>query len=145
MTQAQRDIKRKLKVLEYAREIGNISKACRYFGISRESFYRWKRALADEGEAGLVNGKPCPINPKLRTPPEIEEKILYLRKTCHLGPIRICWYLERYHDIKISGSGVYYVLRRHGLNRLPQNAKRRQVLTKRYEKQVPGHHIQVEV
>lgn len=34
-------------------------------------------------------------------------------------------YLGRYHQIKISGSGVYYVLRRHDLNRFPRNAKRR--------------------
>lgn len=34
----QRDIKRKLKILEYAQKVGNISKACRYFGISRQSF-----------------------------------------------------------------------------------------------------------
>jgi hypothetical protein len=98
-----------------------------------------------EGEAGLVNSKPCPENPKLRTPPEIEEKVLYLRRTYHLGPIRISWYMERYHGIKISGSGVYQVLKRHGFNRLSQNAKRRQVLTKRYQKRAPGHHIQVDV
>jgi transposase InsO family protein len=145
VTQAQRDIRRKLKVIEYADQLGNISKACRYFGISRESYYRWKKALADKGEEGLVNSKPCPENPRLRTPPDIEEKILHLRKNYHLGPIRIAWYLERYHGIKISGSGVYHVLKRNGLSRLPQNAKRRQVLTKRYEKQVPGHHIQVDV
>ena len=48
MTQAQRDIKRKLRVLEYAEGIGNVSKACRYFGISRESYYRWKKARADK-------------------------------------------------------------------------------------------------
>lgn len=125
MTHAQRDIKRKLKVLEYAQEVGNISKACRYFGISRQSFYQWKRALAEEGEQGLVNSKPCPENPKLRTPPEIEEKILYLRKTYHLGQQRISWYLDRYHGIKISSSGVYGILVRIGLNRLPQNAKKR--------------------
>ena len=145
MTQAQRDINRKLRVLKYAEEIGNISKACRYFGISRQSFYAWKRALSEKGEEGLINSKPCPENPKLRTPPEIEKKILYLRKTYHLGQKHISWYLERYHDIKVSNSGVYSVLVRHGLNRLPKNAKKKQVVTKRYEKQVPGHHIQVDV
>jgi len=36
MTQAERDIKRKLKVLNYAKEKGNIAKTCRHFGISRE-------------------------------------------------------------------------------------------------------------
>jgi transposase-like protein len=44
MTQAERDIKRKLRVIEYAKKVGNISKACRYFGVSREGFYKWKRA-----------------------------------------------------------------------------------------------------
>lgn len=37
---AHSDIRRKLKVLNYAKEIGNITKACRYFGISRETFYQ---------------------------------------------------------------------------------------------------------
>ena len=119
MTQAQRDVKRKSRVLDYANEIGNISKACRHFGISRQSYYRWKKALQENGQAGLINSKPCPKNPRLRTPPEIEGKILHLRKTYHLGPIRIAWYLDRYHGIRISDSGVYHVLKRNGLSRLP--------------------------
>jgi len=38
MTQAQRDISRKLRILNHAKETKNISKTCRYFGISREIF-----------------------------------------------------------------------------------------------------------
>ena len=45
MTKAERDIKRKLRVLRHAEETGNVLKTCRYFGISREIFYRWKRSL----------------------------------------------------------------------------------------------------
>jgi len=97
------------------------------------------------GEEALLNSKPCPQNPKLRTPAHNEEKIAYLRTTYHLRQLRISWYLERYHNIKISSSAVYYVLRRLSLNRLPKNAKKRTVITKRYQKQVPGHHIQVDV
>ena len=66
MTKAQRDITRKLRVLKYADEIGNVSKACCHFGITREGFYKWKRAYLSKGEEGLVNGKPCPQNRKLR-------------------------------------------------------------------------------
>jgi transposase InsO family protein len=145
MTQAQRDIQRKLRILNYAAEIGNISKACRYFGISREIFYQWKRSYAHQGEAGLINSKPCPENPKLRVAADIEEKILYLRKTYHLGQLRIAWFLQRYHGIKISAGGVYGVLKRNGLNHLPRNAKTRTIQTHRYAKQIPGHHIQVDV
>jgi len=125
MTKAQRDIRRKLRILTYAKEIGNISKACRYFGISRQGFYKWEKAYAAYGEKGLINSKPCPENPSLRIPPEIEEKILYLRKTYHLGQLGISWFLERYHGIKVSSGGVYQVLKRNGMNHLPRNAKTR--------------------
>ena len=39
-------------------------------------------------------------------------------------------------------------MKRNGTNRLPENAKKRTVQThlyKRYEKQVPGHYVQVDV
>jgi transposase-like protein len=86
--QALHDIRRKLRILNHARESGNVSQTCRYSGISREIFYRWKRAYERDGEAALINSKPCPQNPKCRTPPHIEEKILHLRRTYHLGQRR---------------------------------------------------------
>ena len=96
MTNEERDIQRKLKVLQHAEKIGNARKACRYFGIGRSSFYRWRDAYQKHGEAGLKNIKSIPKNPANQTPPEIVEKILYLRRKYHLGPIRIVWYLARY-------------------------------------------------
>jgi len=83
---AEHDISRKLKVLNHAKEIGNISKTCRYFGICRETFYKWKRAYAVKGEKGLIDSRPCPENHKLRIAKPIEEKILYLRTHYHFGP-----------------------------------------------------------
>jgi len=145
MKQGKRDINRKLKILRHGADTGNIAKTCRYFGISREIFYQWRRTYAEKGESGLINSKPCPENPKLRVPAPIAEKILYLRQTYHLGAMRISWFLERYHGIKVSSGGVYGVLKRNGLNRLPQSARKRTITTHRYEKQVPGHHIQVDV
>jgi transposase InsO family protein len=146
MTQAERDIKRKLRIFKHAEERGNVSKTCRYFGISRSTYYGWKQRYAQLGEAGLINSKPCPENPKLRVSAEVEEKVLYLRKTYHLGPQRIFWYIQRYHKrLKVSDVTVYRILKRHGINRLPRNERSRTVLTHRYEKQVPGHHIQVDV
>jgi hypothetical protein len=93
----------------------------------------------------LINSKPCPENPKLRIAAHIEEKILHLRRTYHLGPARITYYLLRYHAIRVASGTVYNVLKRHGLNRLPRNMKKRSVVWQRYEKQVPGHHVQVDV
>lgn len=145
MTNEEREIQRKLRVLQHAEKIGNARKACRYFGVGRSSFYRWRDAYQKFGEAGLKNAKSIPKNPANQTPPEIVEKALYLRRKYHLGPIRIVWYLARYHGIKISDAGVYRILRRNGLNRLPRGTRMRKLHTKRYQKQVPRHHIQVDV
>lgn len=138
-------IARKLKILRHAEESGQVARTCRYFGIGRASFYRWQAAYRAGGEAALINAKPIPKNPANQTSPEITEKVLHLRQTYHLGPIRIVWYLARYHDIKISDAGVYRILRRHNLNRLPRGTRVRKIHTKRYNKQVPGHHIQMDV
>ena len=76
--QAKRDIRRKLKILEHAEKIGNVRKTCRYYEISRTSFYNWKKCYTANGETGLINSKPCPENPRLRTLRYIEELILHL-------------------------------------------------------------------
>ena len=143
--QAQRDIRRKLKCLQFAQDCGSVVLTCRKFGVAKSSFYRWKARYRVKGEAGLINRKPCPENLLLRTPAPIEEKVLPLHRTYHFGPDRIAWYLQRYHQIKISGKGVYYVLKRHGLNRLPQNCRKRSIPTyKRYQKQVPGQAVEIQ-
>ena len=145
MNSDQREIGRKLRVLEHADRNGNVSKTCRYFGIGRASVYRWRKAYADKGDGGLLVARSLPHNHPDKMSPEVEEKILHLRRTYHLGPIRIVWYLERYHAIKVSDAGVYRTLKRHGLNRLPRGTRLRKVHTQRYNKQVPGHHIQMDV
>lgn len=94
----------------------------------------------------MINSKPCPENPKLRIAPDVEAQIIHLRITYHLGQLRISWYLKRYHDITISPAGVYNVLKRNGLNKLHRNLRKRSMEQfRRYETQVPGHRIQVDV
>ena len=41
-------IRRKMVVLEWARELGNVTKACREFDVPRSSFYKWKKAFDAE-------------------------------------------------------------------------------------------------
>ena len=99
MTSDQRETHRKKRVLDYAERIGNINKACWHFGIARSSFYVWRdryRELADEG---LKSRRCCPHKHPNKTPDEVVEKILHLRRTYHRGPIRIAWYMARYQDL----------------------------------------------
>src|SRR6266581_5917171 len=56
-------------------------------------------------------------------------------------------YLKRYHDIEISKSGVWRILKRVDLSRLPasQRYQRHDRKWKRYEKPLPGHAVQIDV
>jgi hypothetical protein len=74
-------------------------------------------------------------------------KIIYLRSNYHFGPQKIAMYLKRYHDIEISPSGVWRILKGLDMNRLPasQRYKRHKDRWKRYEKALPGHRVQVDV
>ena len=102
MTEDQREIRRKKRVLEYAEKLGNINTTCRRFGIARSTFYLWRDRYRELGEAGLARRRRCSHNYPNKTPDEVVEKILHLRRTYYMGPIRIVWYLQRYHDIKIN-------------------------------------------
>jgi len=145
MTHEQREIHRKKRVIEYAEKIGKARKACRHFGVARSTFYLSRDRYRKFGDEGLRSRRHGAHNHPNKTPDEVVEKILHLRRTYPMGPIRIVWYLQRYHDIKTSDATVYRVCKRHGLNKLPHRVGRRAVHTHRYEKRVPGHHVQVDV
>jgi transposase InsO family protein len=134
----------KLVVLDFARHHG-VTKTCREFEVPRSTFYTWKKKYDLEGRMGLYRKKPIANSHPRKTSPEIVEKILELRKEYQLGALRIMYYLERYHGVKISESTVTRVLRANGVGRLPKTAPKRALHTKRYSKKVPGHHVQVDV
>lgn len=54
MTQAERDIRRKLRILKYAEQGGNVFKTCRYFRISRSTCYVWKQRYAQLGDTVMM-------------------------------------------------------------------------------------------
>ena len=138
MTEQQllRMAKRRLAILRHAEEItGNVSLTCRYYGISRQVFYKWRRRYDADGLDGLRDRSHRPLVSPNATRTEVVGKIIYLRQHYHFGPAKIAMYLKRYHDISISHSGVWRILKRLGLNRLPasQRHKRHDRRWKRYE------------
>jgi IS30 family transposase len=81
------------------------------------------------------------------TKAEVVGKIIHLRQHYHFGPAKIAMYLKRYHDVTVSPSGIWRILKRANLNRLPasQRYQRHRERWKRYEKQKPGHSVQIDV
>jgi transposase len=92
---------------------------CRYYGISRQCFYTWRRRYDADGLDGLRDRSHRPQVSPNATRTEVVGKIIYLRQHYHFGPAKIAMYLKRYHDIQISHSGVWRILKRLELNRLP--------------------------
>lgn len=143
-----RRAKHRLAIIHHAEEVtGNVAMTCRYFGISRHTYYYWYRRYEEQGIEGLRDRSKRPLTSPRATNSEIVGKILYLRQHYHFGPAKIRMYLKRYHDIDISSSGIWRILCKLNMNRLPssQRYKRLDKRWQRYEKQQPGHRVQIDV
>jgi transposase InsO family protein len=116
MTTEQKIARRKLSLLDLASDLGNVSKACKLVGYSRQQFYEIRRNFQTYGADGLMDRLPGPRGPHPnRVATEIEQAILdhALAQPCH-GPMRVAQELAL-RGIQVSSTGVRGVWQRHGL------------------------------
>src|SRR5262245_52901386 len=81
MTNAERTrlVTWRFKILQHsATAPRNVARSCRYFGISRKTYYKWKRRYDEHREAGLCDRPRAPHQSPRSTPREVVSKILYL-------------------------------------------------------------------
>ncbi len=144
----ERRANRRLAVLRHVEEVsGNVAATCRYYGISRQCYYGWLRRYQDHGIDGLKDRSSRPRHSPRVTQAEGDREDPLVAEALPLRLAKIAMYLARYHDVTISTSGVWRILKRLGMNRLPasQRYQRRALRWKRYEKQRPGHQLQEDV
>jgi transposase InsO family protein len=110
---------RRVRVMEHAGRT-SVSEACRTFGVSRTTFYRWQRRVEVGGLAALMpKGRRPPAMPN-QTPAWVVDELLaeaVVRPT--LGARRYAHDLAQ-RGFVISASGAQKILHRHGLGRRRQ-------------------------
>lgn len=111
----QNIIKHKTGLLNLAAELGNISKACRLMGFSRDTFYRYQAARDAGGVEALFEVNRKKPNLKNRVDELTEQAVLdfALDFPAH-GQVRVSNELRK-QGIFISPSGVRSIWLRHGL------------------------------
>jgi transposase InsO family protein len=116
MTTKDKVARRMLSLLELAKELENVSRACKVMGYSRQQFYEIRRNFQTYGAEGLIDRLPGAKGPHPnRVAAEIEAAILdhALAHPCH-GALRVEQEL-RLKGLQVSSGGVRGVWQRHGL------------------------------
>jgi len=115
MTHQQYIINRKVNIVELGETLGNISLACRRLGVSRQHYYDIKKAIDQEGLAGLLEKSRNVPRVGNRVAPDIEKKVLdySLHFPTH-GQVRTANELKK-TGLQISAGGIRSIWLRHDL------------------------------
>ena len=111
----QNVIKHKVGLLNLAAELGNVSRACKVMGFSRDTFYRYQAARDEGGVEALIDANRRKPNPKNRVEEATEAAVTaFALEQPAFGQLRVSNEL-RQRGIFVSPSGVRSVWLRHDL------------------------------
>jgi len=143
----QQMVWKRLRLFRRARECRNVSQACREFGVSRKTYYKWRKRLEEAG------GDPQALRDRSRRPRShprrataAQQRLIcrfYRRRRWRKHLVRLWWHLKTNHGLTLGIHGLYKVLKRNGLLS-PQRRRRRK--PKPYQPMTrPGERLQIDV
>ncbi len=119
----QNVIRHKVGLLNLAAELGNVSRACKVMGLSRDTFYRYQAAMAEGGVEALLDSNRRKPNPKNRVEEATELAVVaYATDQPAHGQTRASNELRK-QGIFVSPSGVRSIWLRHELASFKQRLR----------------------
>lgn len=119
----QKIIKPKIGLLELAKQLGNVSSACKVMGYSRDSYYRFKELYENGGPDALIEisrKKPIIAN---RVDPTIEKAVIDIAvEFPAYGQLRVSNELKK-QGVLVSSNGVRSIWLRNDLNNIKKRLK----------------------
>ena len=116
-------IKHKAGLLNLAEELGNVSKACKVMGVSRDTFYRYQELVKDGEVDKLINKSRRAPNVKNRVDEAVEQAVIaYAVSQPSHGQHRTSNELRK-TGVFVSGSGVRSIWLRHDLENFKKRLK----------------------
>jgi transposase InsO family protein len=131
------------RVITHGRPVAHVAKE---LGVSRQCAHRWVARFRAEGDVGLLDRSSRPRHCPRRTPAEVEQRVLQLRRLERrgqdwLGP-----------ELGLAARTVSAILRRHGVPHLAECdpltgevIRASKTTTVRYERAHPGDLVHIDV
>ncbi len=142
----EQKIRQRHNWFQEADRLGNVRLACLRLGISRKTFYKWRRRFREtKGDRSSWLDRPRrPHHPRRRVKKGLIRRILALRERTRLGPLRLRQLLQNQGCKRVpSAFTLSKILKRAGLTR------RRRARPKRYRRSFivprPGGVLQVDI